>query len=253
MNAPQIVIESTASALCERGATLFRDIAEKAIKARGRFDVALSGGSTPRELYQILASRGFRQQIDWTKTHFFFGDERSVPPEDPDSNFRMAREALFEKIPLEDSQIHRMFAEQVDLEAAAAGYEIEVREAFGVESEGAAPAFDLILLGMGPVGHTASLFPQTTALEETTRWVVANDVPQLKTRRMTMTTPLINAARTVLFLVAGEAKASVLFEVLYGERAPEIYPSQLIVPAAGSLIFLLDRAAAAELPQTIDP
>ena len=253
MNAPQIEIESTASELCEKGATIFRDIAEKAIKARGRFDVALSGGSTPRELYQILASRGFRQQIDWTKTHFFFGDERSVLPEDPDSNFRMAREALFEKIPLEDSQIHRMPAEQVDLDAAAAGYEAEVREAFGVEPEGAAPAFDLILLGMGPDGHTASLFPQSAALQETSRWVVANDVPQLKTRRMTMTTPLINAARTVMFLVAGEAKAGVLFEVLYGERAPEIYPSQLIAPVAGSLIFLLDRAAAAELPQTIDP
>ena len=246
-----VIVESTASNLCEKAAIRWRELSQKAIAERGRFNVVLSGGSTPRELYQILASRGFRMQINWAKTEFFFGDERSVPADDPDSNFRMVREALFEKIALADDQIHRMRAEAEDLEGAAAAYQERIASRFEIDADGNPPAFDLVLLGMGPDGHTASLFPHTSAVAEQQRWVVANNVPQLETRRMTMTVPLINTARSVVFLIAGESKANPLFEVLCGAGNPELYPAQRIAPTSGSLTYFLDGAAAAKLPDSI--
>ena len=251
MSQRHVIVESSASDLCEKAAIRWRELSQKAIAERGRFNVVLSGGSTPRELYQILASRGFRMQIDWSKTEFFFGDERSVPADDLDSNFRMVCEALFEKIALADEQIHRMRAEAEDLEGAAAAYQEMIAGRFEIDAAGNPPSFDLVLLGMGPDGHTASLFPHTSGLGETQRWVVANDVPQLDTRRMTMTVPLINTARSVVFLIAGESKANPLFEVLCGADDPELYPSQRIAPTAGSLTYFLDRAAAAKLPDSI--
>ena len=251
MSNRHVLVESSASDLCEKAANIWRELSEQAVAERGRFNVVLSGGSTPRELYQILASRGYRQQIDWANTEFFFGDERSVPADDPDSNFRMVREALFEKIALLDEQIHRMHAEEDDLDRAAGAYQDLIANRFRTDPTADPPIFDLILLGMGPDGHTASLFPDTKALGEQQRWVVANDVPQLETRRMTITVPIINAARSVIFLIAGESKASPLFEVLCGVNDPERFPSQRIAPTNGSLTFLVDESAASKLPESI--
>ena len=251
MSSRQFVVEASPHDVCERAAKMWRTRAEEAISERGRFFVALAGGSTPRELYQILTARGFRQQIDWSNTEFFFGDERSVPAESNDSNFRMVREALFEKIAVPDTHIHRMPAEQHDLEAASADYEQLIADRFGVEPTGPPPAFDLVLLGMGTDGHTASLFPFTTALAEQHRWVVANEVPQLKTWRMTMTFPIINAARSVAFLISGETKSQPLFEVLCGAVNADLYPAQRVAPANGSMSFFVDQLASAKLPESI--
>ena len=251
MSNRKFVVEPSAHDVCERAAEMWRTLSERAVNERGRFYVALAGGSTPRELYQILTARGFRQQIDWGNTEFFFGDERSVPADDIDSNFRMVREALFEKIALPDAQIHRMHAEQDDLSAAAAEYQTRIADRFGVDATGSPPAFDLILLGMGTDGHTASLFPFTTALAEQEKWVVANDVPQLNTRRMTMTFPIINAARSVAFLISGEAKTQSLFEVLCGADNPDLLPSQRIAPLAGTLTYFVDHLSAQKLPESI--
>ncbi len=251
MNNRKIAVEPSGHDVCERAAEMWRMASGEAISKRGRFFVALAGGSTPRELYQILTARGFRQQIDWGHTEFFFGDERSVPPEDNDSNFRMVREALFEKIALPDSQIHRMHADQDDLDEAAADYQNLIADRFDLDATGLPPAFDLILLGMGTDGHTASLFPFTTALAEEQKWVVSNDVPQLNTRRMTMTYPIINAARAIAFLICGEAKAQPLFEVLCGADNPDLFPAQRIVPQDGKITYFVDRSAAQKLPESI--
>ncbi len=237
-----------AEAICELAAKEFLRLAAEAIAERGRFTVALSGGSTPRTLYQLLSGRPYRMRIDWSRVEFFWGDERSVPPDDAESNFRMASEAMLGKLPIPEANIHRMAAEREDLDAAATDYQALIGRVLQVPADGPPPPLDLVLLGIGPDGHTASLFPHTAALEERHRWVVANEVPQLETNRMTMTVPMINAARSVIFLVAGASKADPLAEVLYGASAPREYPSQLIAPANGTLSWLVDDAAAAKLP-----
>jgi 6-phosphogluconolactonase len=213
---------------------------------RGTFSVALSGGSTPKALHGLLAAPPFREQVDWTCVQFYWGDDRYVAPDDPESNFRMARETLLDQLPLREAQIHRVHTEMDDPDAAAALYEDELRHDFGLR-EGQVPRFDLILLGMGPDGHTASLFPHTAALTVTDRLVVANYVPKLATWRITFTVPVINNAVNVAFLVAGHDKADALTHVLDGPRDPEVYPSQLVAPRAGDLSWYLDRAAAAQL------
>jgi 6-phosphogluconolactonase len=225
-----------------------RAAAEEFVRlARGRFTVALSGGSTPRRLYQLLAEAPFRDQVDWPHIEVFWGDERAVPPAHKDSNFGMAQAALLSKVPIPAAHIHRMEAERPDRDVAARNYQQEIAHVFGVVAEGEPPAFDLVLLGMGPDGHTASLFPYTAALKESQRWVVANHVPKLNTDRLTLTAPIINRAANVLFLVAGADKAAVLAEVLEGPADPERLPSQLIRPGAGRLLWLLDEAAASRL------
>ncbi len=187
--------------------------------------MALSGGSTPRRLYQLLAGEPFRGQVDWPRVEIFWGDERSVPPDNKDSNYRMAHEALLEALKLPAGHVHRMQAERADRDAAAREYQDEIARAFGVDANGGPPAFDLVLLGMGPDGHTASLFPHTAALGETKRWVVVNHVPQMNTDRMTLTYPVLNRAREVLFLVAGADKAERLDELLQGPPDPQRLPS----------------------------
>jgi 6-phosphogluconolactonase len=201
----------------------------------------LAGGSTPKATYEILA-RDYADRIDWSKVHVFFGDERTVPPDHEDSNYRMAREALLNHVPV--GSIHRMRGELPPDEAAAA-YEEELREFFGAEG---LPRFDLILLGIGGDGHTASLFPETSALEVHDRWVVANPVPKLDTTRITLTIPVINAARSVVFLVAGEDKAEALKEILEGDADPREYPARLIQPPGGP-DWMLDRTAAGALDE----
>jgi 6-phosphogluconolactonase len=233
--------------LSDAAANEFVRCAREAVAAQGRFTVALSGGSTPRRLYQLLAAKSFRSQVDWGRVEFFWGDERCVPPDHADSNYHMAREAMLSHLPIPAEHIHRMEAERPDREAAARDYEALLARVFGVSAGAEPPALDLVLLGMGPDGHTASLFPRTTALNETTRWVVANHVPQLNTDRLTLTLPILNRAREVLFLVAGADKAERWAEALGPSfaEAPRL-PVQLIRPAL-ALKWFVDFAAASRL------
>ena len=204
--------------------------------------VALSGGSTPRVLYELLAdpNQPFREQIVWDETHFFFSDERHVPPDHPDSNFRMVNEALFSRVPLPAQNIHRVLAESPDANDAANAYEIDLRESFGE----AIPAFDLVLLGLGEDGHTASLVPHSPALNETKRLVVAPWVEKLNTYRITMTLPVLNNGKAVVFLVTGAPKAEILKTIMNTDRKPDLYPAQAISPTNGAVSWLVDEAAA---------
>jgi 6-phosphogluconolactonase len=227
---------------------IFADPAQVARAAAEHFvslnpmSVALSGGSTPRVLYQLLADsrEPFRDQIAWDETHFFFSDERHVAPGNPDSNFRMVNEALFARVPVPPQNIHRVFAENPNAEDAAGAYEADLRKSFGE----AIPAFDLVLLGLGEDGHTASLFPHSPALKETKRLVVAPWVEKLNTYRITMTLPVLNNGKSVVFLVTGESKAEILRTVMNTDRNPELYPAQAISPTSGAVSWLVDEAAA---------
>jgi 6-phosphogluconolactonase len=225
--------------LAQAAAREFASRAADAIEERGRFAVVLAGGSTPKATYQILA-RDYADRIDWRNVHVFFGDERSVPPDHEDSNYKMAREALLDHVPV--GSVHRMQGELPPDEAAEA-YEQDLRNYFGTEE---LPRFDLILLGTGGDGHTASLFPETSALEVHDRWVVANPVLKLETTRITLTFPVINAARAVCFLVAGEGKAKSVAEILEGNPDPREYPASLIQPRGGPT-WMLDEAAASRI------
>ncbi len=229
-------------------AQLFSDAVTHAVTTRGAARVAISGGTTPKAMFALLAdaAQPFAATVPWAKLHLYWVDERCVPPTHAESNYRMTNEALLSKVPLPAEQVHRMEGE-LDPEEAASRYETVLRNSMKLEGA-ESPAFDLLLLGMGDDGHTASLFPHTAALEEITRLVVANHVPQKETWRITLTSPVINQARQVCFLIEGAGKAKVLAEVLTGQRDAERLPSQLIRPTSGSLRFLLDDAAAAELP-----
>jgi len=213
--------------------------AQKALRARRRFTLALSGGSTPRRLYESLAGA----EIDWARTQVFFGDERCVPPEHADSNYRMAREALLSKIAIPEKNVHRVKSEDADPERAAKAYEQELQGFFKLRP-GEMPTFDLVLLGMGPDGHCASLFPGTTALAEEVRLAVAPYVEKLGSWRVTLTAPVFNHARSVLFLVAGEDKANALKGVLESDRPADELPAKLVKPSAGELLWWVDKAAA---------
>lgn len=221
--------------LAEAAARAFVERAAEAVAERGRFAVALAGGSTPKATYEVLA-RDHTGDVDWPNVHAFFGDERTVPPDHEDSNFRMALEALLDRVPV--GSVHRMRGELPPDEAAAA-YEEELKEFFGEVP----PVLDLVMLGIGADGHTASLFPETPALEATDRLVVANPVPKLDTIRLTLTVPVLNAARSVNFLVAGEGKAEALQEILEGGADPRRYPAKLVRPPGGPT-WMVDRAAA---------
>ncbi len=216
----------------------------KAINARGRFVVALSGGSTPRGLYRLLTEPHYRRQIDWRRGEFFWGDERNVPPDHEESNYRMARELLLDNVDVGGARIHRMEAERDDLDAAARDYEVELARCFGISMKQPPPRFDVILLGLGEDGHIASLFPRTPALGITDRWVAANPVPQLSTTRITVTYPLINRARAVFFLVSGARKTAAVDDAFCGPSDPVRFPSQGVHPGRGRVDWFIDRAAA---------
>ncbi len=233
-----------ARATAQAAAELFVARAADAQARRGVFHVALSGGSTPRLFHAMLAASPLRDQVDWSRIQVFWGDERCVPPDHPDSNYLMARETLLDAVPIPPERIHRMRGEE-DPASAASAYEDELRAVFAT-APGETPRFDLIYTGMGPDGHTLSLFPHTAALSVTDRLVVANYVPQLNASRITFTTTLANHAALVAFVVTGADKAPALAQVLEGPRDPRRYPSQLIAPA-GELLFLLDQLAAAQL------
>ncbi len=214
-------------------------------QTKGRFCVALAGGSTPILLYSLLAQPLFRDSIEWERVHLFFGDERAVPPDSPDSNYRMAHESLLAHIPLPPENIHRLRGESEDLDAEAFRYEAEIRALF---PDTAVPAFDLVLLGMGADGHCASLFPHKASLGEQNRLVVPAE-PGLKpfVPRLTFTYPLLNHAKQTLFLVSGADKAETLQQVLQGEPRYLDLPSQGVQPVAGNVTWLVDREAAARL------
>jgi 6-phosphogluconolactonase len=233
--------------VAREAADLFVELCQ-AITGTGQiFSVALSGGSTPRALHQLLSSAPYRTLIDWSRVRFFFGDERFVPADDSMSNFRMAYETLLEPLGIDQSQIYRMPTTELgDPARAAARYEDDLRAAFELPT-GRLPQFDLIFLGLGPDGHTASLFPHTEALSVTDRLVAANFVPKLDVYRITLTVPVINNAAAVAFLVAGSDKASALSSVLRGPHDPDEFPAQQVAPADGDLYWLVDQAAGADL------
>ena len=232
MSPPIIRVFPDAESVSRAAAEEFVRRASEAVAVRGRFTVALSGGSTPKRLYELLAEPALRSQVAWDRVELFWGDERCLPPDDAESNYHMARQAMMSRLPIPPGRIHRIEAERPDRDAAAQDYQAVIAGVFGHDADGPPPAFDLILLGMGPDGHTASLFPHNPALEETARWVVAvHDVPKAPPDRMTLTYPVLNAAHEVLFLVAGADKAERLAEVLEGPPDPRRLPSQRIQPA----------------------
>ena len=242
-------VEPDADALTQRCARYFVETVETAVKARGRARIAISGGSAPKPVFQALADtrQPWRTRMPWDKLEIFFVDERCVPPDDKASNYRMAREAMLDHVPLQPDQIHRLEGE-LEPEAAAARYESELRNRFRLEGA-ESPRFDLIQLGLGTNGHTASLFPHSAALHEFGRLAVANLTDAEQPWRLTLTAPVINQGRDVFFLVSKAEKAEVLRDVFLGPRDPERLPSQLIRPAGGILTLLLDKAAAALLPE----
>jgi 6-phosphogluconolactonase len=216
-------------------------IANESIATYGRFTMALSGGTTPRKTYELLGSEPYSRQINWTLVHIFWGDERSVPPESPDSNYRMAHEILLSKIPVPAVQVHRMLANEPDRDVASQEYIEDMQRVFATDD---IPSFDLIQLGMGPEGHTASLFPHQEALHEERRLVMPVSVPKPPPDRLTFTPPLLNAARNILFLVTGSDKADALHAVLEGPYQPDEYPTQIVRPPNGEVVWMVDTAAA---------
>lgn len=247
--AKQVTILRNSADVAQAVAEEFATSARECVARSGRFTVALAGGTTPRQAYMRIAANEAANDDDasrlpWDKIHIFFGDERPVPPDDPQSNYRMARESLLSRVPIPPENVHRIRAE-LEAEAAARQYERELRDCFPGANP---PSLDLVLLGMGPDGHTASLFPGTTALGEQSRFVVANWVEKLQQWRITMTLPVLNAATTILFTVVGTDKASVLPQVLSGD-VPGQYPAQLVNPASGDLRWIIDEDAARSLPR----
>jgi 6-phosphogluconolactonase len=239
-----IEIVANAGELAGAAAWQFLRLSREAVQKSGIFTVVLSGGSTPRNLYSILASDAvFRDEIPWEKIHFFWGDERHVSPEDQESNYRMAKDAMLSKVPVPQANIHRIASENPDASMAAGAYERLLREFFRL-GEGQFPRFDLTFLGLGPDGHTASLFPGTKALNEQRRLVVSNWVGKFYTDRITMTAPVFNHAACVVFLVGGEDKAAPLKAVLEGDYEPLQLPAQLISPREGRLLWIVDSSAA---------
>jgi 6-phosphogluconolactonase len=232
-------------AVTRAAADLFVNLAPQPQGDKRPFRVALAGGTTPQALYALLASAEYRHRVAWDQVSFFFGDERAVSPEHPDSNYRTAREALFRPLNISEKRIYRMKGELPDLEAAATDYEQVLQSAFDGKR---IPRFDLIFLGMGSDGHTASLFPGHPALAERKRWVMrVMDAPKPPPRRLTLTVPVLNAAKLVLFMVSGADKAQALQAVLEGNASPDQYPAKHVRPGADRLVWLVDEAAGGTL------
>lgn len=231
--------EQVATAAAER----FVERALQSQRRLNRFCVALAGGTTPKRVYELLATDEFSGRIDWTRVHLFFGDERAVPPDHPESNYAMANSALISKVEIPGDNVHRIIGE-AEPRAAALNYENELRLFFAGETW---PAFDLILLGMGEDGHTASIFPNSEALKETVRWVVATRNPETSQDRITVTLPVLNHGKCVTFLAVGQKKARRLADVLANSSTLERLPAQAINPVAGTLEWLVDAEAASLL------
>ncbi len=244
---PKWLLASDADHLAREAAKIVMESVASAVAARKVATVAVSGGSTPKKLFETLADEYHKSRIAWDRLHIFFVDERGVPPNHADSNYGMAKAALFSKVPLPESNIHRMTGEMLPPAEAAKAYESTLRASFKVDKS--IPVFDLILLGLGEDGHTASIFPKMEALEETAKWVMATYVEKLKSNRLTLTFPVLNAARRAIFLVAGKSKAPVLKDIL--TQGPSRYPAQRVNLTTGELIWMFDQAAASELPPDV--
>jgi 6-phosphogluconolactonase len=236
----ELVVVDEVAALARAAAQEFSRCATEAFTARGRFCVALSGGNTPRAVYSLLADQ--YRDLGWDKVFIFFGDERHVPPDHPDSNYRMAKETLLSRVPLPADNVFRVRTE-LAADAAADDYDRRLREFFKLARD-AWPRFDLILLGIGEDGHTASLFPGSAGLQERSRLVVANWVERFQSYRITCTFPVLNHAVEDLFLVSGESKSQVLREILRSPVGQAVYPAQKVRPENGRLLWIADRAAA---------
>jgi 6-phosphogluconolactonase len=247
MDSGKIVVAADKTALFVETATVIVDAARAAIARSGRFAFVLTGGSTPKGLYELLASDEWREKIDWSKVHLFWGDERFVPATSEQSNYGMAKKALIDRLELSANHIHRIVTENTTPEFCAESYEEEVREFFQAEP-GTFPSFDLVLNGMGSNRHVLSLFPGRPTIHETSRLVVADFIPEVRMDRITMTAPLVNAAGSVVMLVSGADKAEAVNDVLFGEKDVDRKPAQLIQPKSGDLIWMLDKDAAAQLP-----
>ena len=243
---PNVVIYPGVEELAKAAAERFIRLANDAVELKGVFSVALAGGSTPLTVYQLLASEPYSEQVDWSRVHIFWGDERCVPPDHNDSNYGKARLALLDAVPLPPGNIHRIPAE-LEPERAAEAYE-EVLLAYFSSQQNERdlnnPCFDLVLLGMGDDGHTASLFPGADAVNEKRRWVKALYVDKLAAWRVTLTPAILNQARQIIFIVSGAVKSYTLQRVIYGSFQPERYPAQSIRPENGHLSWLVDEAAA---------
>ena len=243
----EIVVVRDAVELSYKAAELLVRCISETLSRKERFSMALSGGSTPQTLFSLLVEdEYFKSTIPWGKIHFFWGDERHVPPQDEQSNYRMANDIMLAKAHVRTENIHRMPTEQGDAGKVAQDYEQELRQFFELAAD-RLPVFNFNLLGIGPDGHTASLFPETEALHENRRLVVANWVEKFQTNRITMTAPVLNNADTIVFLVSGLEKADILQQILEGEHRPDHLPAQLIRPRQGRLLWLVDQAAASRL------
>ena len=253
MNAslPELVVLPTADALADEAARRFAALAATAIAAHGQFIVALSGGSTPKALYARLAAPPFSASIDWPRVIVIWGDERCVPPDNAASNYKMAREALLDHVPVQATHVRRIRGEYTPA-GAAANYNAMLHDLLdagnGLPVGGHTPSIDLVLLGLGEDGHTASLFPGEITVHNATEWVSAATAPTVPADRVTLTPAIINAAANVLFLVSGSAKAAMLHRVIEGPRTPHELPAQLIAPVSGRACWLVDAAAATGLP-----
>lgn len=246
-SAPEIRVLATAEALWRAAAERIASAAESAIAARGRFVIALSGGETARRTYEVLATPELARRVDWSRADVYWGDDRCVPPEDERSNYGMAHEVLLGRVAVDEARVHRMRGEH-EPAAAAAAYERLMREHFGLDhGPPPAPLFDINHLGMGEDGHTASLFPGVEAVEERERWACPTYHEESDTWRVTLTPPVLNASRLAIITVSGEAKASRVREAIEGERRPRQLPVQVLAPHSGSLVWMLDEAAAGRL------
>lgn len=234
-------------ALSKKAVELFIDAAQEAVRERGRFTVALTGGASPLHLYQLLAQSPNRERVPWQQTHVFWGDERWVPFSDERSNASMAHEALLSKVPIPKEQIHPLWEADQLPEVFALQYEEKLADYF----QGSPWGCDLVLLGMGDDGHTASLFPGTEVLHEQSHWVQAYYLEAQQMYRITLTAPFINRARTIVFITFGEKKAKALQQVLEGPYQPEQYPAQLIKPLQGKVVWLVGKAAASKLTRPL--
>ncbi|HEV2106913.1 MAG TPA: 6-phosphogluconolactonase [Thermomicrobiales bacterium] len=241
----EVMVYADAEGLAQAAAARFTSIVVDAVNRRGRAFVALSGGSTPRRMGELLANRPFREMIPWSDIEIFWGDERWVPLDSDESNAGVAKRTLLNHVPVEPSRINPVPTDVADPGVAATMYIAQLRTVFGVVDE--VPAFDLIFLGLGDDGHTASLFPGTAALHEDRELVVAHYVPKLDAYRLTVTPPVLNAGREVIFLVGGASKASTLAQVLTGPDRVDELPAQVVRPSSGRLRWLVDESAAAEL------
>jgi 6-phosphogluconolactonase len=239
-----IAVYPDTDALSQAAAQYVVQVAKESIVTHGRFTIALTGGSTPRKLYTLLGQEPYRSQIDWALVEVFWGDERNVPADDPESNYYLALETLLSNVPIPANQIHRAPAEEADREAAAHKYEVEIKRVFGTDG---IPSFDLIQLGMGPEGHTASLFPHQPSLHEAERLIMPVTVPKPPPPRLTFTPPLINAARHIQFQITGAEKADALKAVLEGPYQPDEYPAQIVRPPHGEVTWMLDTKVAEKL------